>query len=275
VRDYINSGKIIGPRLICSGTPIKVIGGHEPGIDITGPYEARAKVRSLIHEGVDFIKVMVTGGLGKPGENPGNVEMEPDELEAIVSEAAKHNRKAACHCHSKEGMEILVKAGAASIEHSTYLDSEINEKIIEHGVYVVPTFEPYINYALLGEENNQLMDTVMAARAIIGEKKSRLYDAYKQGVKLAFGRDSGGFMMNQGSFVEEMIHMEEAGIERKDIITSATKNAADLLGILDLTGTIETGKIADIILLDADPLKGLYAYRDNLIGVWARGKYLN
>ena len=196
-------------------------------------------------------------------------------MTAIVSEAKKHGRKVACHCHSREGMEILVNAGAASIEHSTYLDSEINERIIEKGIYVVPTFEPYMNYAFLGEQHNQLMDTVLAARAIVEEKQKRLYEAYRQGVKLAFGRDSGGFMMNQGDFVEEMLHMEQAGISRRDIIVSATENAADLLGILEQTGTIARGKAADLILLGANPLDGLTAYRDHLDGVWADGRYLN
>ena len=275
VRDAIRAGTIIGPRMLCSGTPIKVIGGHEPGTDITGPWEARARVREFIHEGVDFIKAMVTGGLGKPGEKPGNVEMEQEEMTAIVSEAKKHGRKVACHCHSREGMEILVNAGAASIEHSTYLDPEINERIIEKGIYVVPTFEPYMNYAFLGEQHNQLMDTVLAARAIVEEKQKRLYEAYRQGVKLAFGRDSGGFMMNQGDFVEEMLHMERAGISRRDIIVSATENAADLLGILEQTGTIAEGKAADLILLGANPLDGLTAYRDHLEAVWADGRYLN
>ncbi|MCI8661167.1 MAG: amidohydrolase family protein [Lachnospiraceae bacterium] len=274
VRDSVQAGKLIGPRMLCSGTPIKVIGGHEPGTDITGPYEARAKVREMVHLGVDFIKVMVTGGLGKPGEKPGRVEMEQEELDAIVSEAARHGRKVACHCHSREGMELLVHAGAASIEHSTYLDPEINKKIMEKGIYVVPTFEPYMNYAFLGEKHGQMMDTVLAARAIVEEKKERLYEAYCQGVKLAFGRDSGGFMMDQGDFVEEMLYMEKAGISRVDIIHSATKNAADLLGILDKTGTIARGKDADLILLGENPLENLSAYRDSLKGVWVQGQYL-
>ena len=263
----------------CGITSIRDCGGRGMETlavrDITGPWEARARVREFIHEGVDFIKAMVTGGLGKPGEKPGNVEMEQEEMTAIVSEAKKHGRKVACHCHSREGMEILVNAGAASIEHSTYLDSEINERIIEKGIYVVPTFEPYMNYAFLGEQHNQLMDTVLAARAIVEEKQKRLYEAYRQGVKLAFGRDSGGFMMNQGDFVEEMLHMEQAGISRRDIIVSATENAADLLGILEQTGTIARGKAADLILLGANPLDGLTAYRDHLDGVWADGRYLN
>lgn len=273
VRDYIRAGKLSGPRMLCSGTPIKVIGGHEPGTDITGPWEARARVRELIHAGVDFIKVMVTGGLGKPGEKPGNVEMEQEELTAIVSEAKKHNRKVACHCHSKEGMELLVNAGAASIEHSTWLDEEINKKIIEKGIYVVPTFQPYMNYAFLGEQYHQLPDTVAAAKSIVEEKKNRLYQAYRQGVKLAFGRDSGGFMMDQGDFVEEMLFMEQAGVSRRDIIVSATKHAADLLGIWEETGSIEAGKTADLILLGANPLEGLEAYREKLEGVWAEGRY--
>lgn len=272
IRNYINKGKIIGPRILCSGTPIKVIGGHEPGVDITGPYEARAKVREFLHAGVDFIKVMVTGGLGKAGEDPGAVEIEQEELDAIVSEAHKHGKKVACHCHSTEGMEIIVKAGADSIEHSTYLNSDIDNKIIEKGIYIVPTFLPYMNYALYGEENGQLMDTVLAAQSIINEKKIRFNEAYKKGVNIAFGRDSGGFLMDQGKFVQEMLYMENAGVSKEDIINSATENAAKLCGIYKETGSIEEGKSADLIILNSDPTKDLMAFEKSLECVFMRGK---
>ena len=274
LRNYINKGKLVGPRILCSGTPIKVIGGHEPGVDVTGPYEARAKVREFIHEGVDFIKVMMTGGLGKAGEDPGAVEMEQEEIDAIVSEAHKHGKAVACHCHSKEGMERLIKAGADSIEHSTYLDAEIDEKILKAGTYVVPTFLPYMNYALLGEQNGQLMDTVLAARAIIGEKKKRFSEAYKKGVNIAFGRDSGGFLMDQGKFVQEMLYMEDAGVTKVDIIKAATENAARLCRVFNETGSIEEGKSADMIILKRNPLDDLMAFEDSLELVFMRGKVL-
>lgn len=274
VRNYINKGKIIGPRILCSGTPIKVIGGHEPGVDITGPYEARAKVREFIHAGVDFIKVMVTGGLGKAGEDPGAVEIEQEELDAIVSEAHKHNKTVACHCHSKEGMERIVRAGADSIEHCTYLDSEIDKKILDKGIYIVPTFLPYMNYALLGEQNGQLMDTVLAARAIVDTKKERFKEAYDMGLNIAFGRDSGGFLMDQGKFVQEMLYMEDAGMSKVDIIRSATENAAKLLRVDKETGTIEEGKSADMIILSNNPLDDLNAFETSLIGVFMKGNYI-
>lgn len=274
VRNYIDQGKLIGPRILCSGTPIKVIGGHEPGADITGADEARAKVREFLHQGVDFIKAMVTGGLGKAGENPGSVEMEQAELSAIVSEAKKHGKKVACHCHSKEGMELIVEAGANSIDHATYLDCDINEKIIQKGIYIVPTFLPYMNYALLGEKEHQLIDTVLAARAIVEEKKKRFNQAYRQGVKIAFGRDSGGFMMDQGEFVSEMLFMEDAGMTRADIIRSATENAAQLCGIERETGSIVAGKSADMILLNENPLEDLHAFATSLRCVFMRGELL-
>ena len=274
VRNYINKGKILGPRILCSGTPLKAIGGHEPGMDYTGPIEARAKVREFLYRGVDFIKVMVTGGLGKAGEKPGCVEITQDELSAITEEAVRHGKKVACHCHSKEGMQMIINAGASSIEHSTFLDKEIDEQLIEKGIYVVPTFLPYMNYALYGEENNQLMDTVLAARAIVSEKKTRFREAYEMGVKIAFGRDSGGFLMDQGKFVEEMLFMEDAGMSRADIINSATRNAADLLGISDITGTIEDGKDADLVILRSNPLDDLKAFEESLDGVYARGVFV-
>ena len=274
VRNYINKGKILGPRILCSGTPLKAIGGHEPGMDYTGPIEARAKVREFLYRGVDFIKVMVTGGLGKAGEKPGCVEITQEELSAITEEAVRHGKKVACHCHSKEGMQMIINAGASSIEHSTFLDKEIDEQLIEKGIYVVPTFLPYMNYALYGEENNQLMDTVLAARAIVSEKKTRFREAYEMGVKIAFGRDSGGFLMDQGRFVEEMLFMEDAGMSRADIINSATRNAADLLGLSDITGTIEDGKDADLVILRSNPLDDLKAFEESLDGVYARGVFV-
>ena len=274
VRDAIAAGKIIGPRMLCSGTPLKVIGGHEPGYDFTGPYQAREATRDFIHKGVDFIKVMVTGGLGKAGEDPDSVEMEYDELAAIVTEAKKKGRKVAGHCHSKKGMEILVAAGADSIEHSTYLDKEIDEKIIKYGVYIVPTFDAYVKFATLGEKYHVHPDTVAAAKGIVEVKRERLFEAYKMGANIAFGRDSGGFMMDQGDFVEEMLRMEEAGMSRVDIIQSATEVSARLCGVEKITGSIENGKAADLIILSKNPLYDLKAYRENLCGVYCRGRYL-
>ncbi len=271
LRNQINKGRLKGPHLICCGTPLKVIGGHEPGADFTGPNEARAMVRTFVHEGVDFIKAMVTGGLGKAGEDPGRVEMDLDELSAIVKEAKKHGLKVACHCHSREGMEIIVAAGADSIEHCTYLDPEINQKIIDNGLYIVPTFIPYENAAFDGEEKGLLMDTVLAARAIIVEKHFRFKEAYEQGVQIAFGRDSGGFFMDQGEFADEMLAMERAGMSRSDIIKSATENAARLLGIWEMTGNITEGKYADLLLLTANPLDDLTAFRNALESVYFEG----
>lgn len=274
VRDYINKGKLIGPRMLCSGTPLKVVGGHEPGADYTGPWEAHARVREFLMHGVDFLKVMVTGGLGKAGEDPGCVEPTQEELDAIVSEAKKHGKKVACHCHSRQGMEMLVKAGADSVEHSTYLDADVDELLIENGVYVVPTFLPYMNYALLGEQEHQLMDTVLAARAIVDEKKRRFKEAFDLGVKVAFGRDSGGFMMDQGEFVQEMLYMEDAGMTPAQIIHAATEESAKLCGVFGETGSIDEGKSADMILLSASPLEDLRAFNTALLGVYMRGRYL-
>lgn len=274
VRDYINKGKLIGPRMLCSGTPLKVVGGHEPGADYTGPWEARARVREFLMHGVDFLKVMVTGGLGKAGEDPGCVEPTQEELDAIVSEAKKHGKKVACHCHSRQGMEMLVKAGADSVEHSTYLDADVDKLLIENGVYVVPTFLPYMNYALLGEQEHQLMDTVLAARAIVDEKKRRFKEAFDLGVKVAFGRDSGGFMMDQGEFVQEMLYMEDAGMTPTQIIHAATEESAKLCGVFGETGSIDEGKSADMILLSASPLEDLRAFNTALLGVYMRGRYL-
>lgn len=171
-------------------------------------------------------------------------------------------------------MEMLVKAGADSVEHSTYLDADVDKLLIENGVYVVPTFLPYMNYALLGEQEHQLMDTVLAARAIVDEKKRRFKEAFDLGVKVAFGRDSGGFMMDQGEFVQEMLYMEDAGMTPAQIIHAATEESAKLCGVFGETGSIDEGKSADMILLSASPLEDLRAFNTALLGVYMRGRYL-
>lgn len=272
LRDFIRKGAIQGPRLLCSGTPLKVVGGHEPGFDVTGPVEARRAVRQFIYDGVDFIKAMVTGGLGKVGEDPGAVELEPDEMNAIVSEAHKHGKKVACHCHSRAGMEILLDAGADSIEHATYLDPEINERIIRQGVFVVPTFTPYEIAAASEIGCGILPDAILNSRAIIGEKRKRLREAYEQGVQIAFGRDSGGFFMDQGEYADEMLYMQNAGMPPEAILQSATENAAKCLGIWEQTGSLEVGKFADLLILGADPLKDLSVFRNHLEKVYISGK---
>ena len=275
LRDFIRKGAIPGPRLLCSGTPLKVVGGHEPGFDITGPIEARRTARQFLRDGADFIKVMITGGLGKVGEDPGAVEMELDEIQAIVREAHKHGKKVACHCHSRAGMEILLEAGADSIEHATYLDPEINERIIRQGVFVVPTFTPYEIAAASEIGCGILPDAILNSRAIIKEKRRRLKEAYEQGVPIAFGRDSGGFFMDQGEFADEMLYMQNAGMPAEAIIQSATENAAKCLGIWQETGSLEKGKSADILFLTKNPLEDLTAFRNHLEKVCVSGKMLS
>lgn len=275
LRDFIRKGAILGPRLLCSGTPLKIVGGHEPGFNVTGPVEARRAARQFLYEGADFIKVMITGGLGKAGEDPGAVEMEPDEIAAIVCEAHKRGKKVACHCHSRAGMEILLDAGADSIEHATYLDPEINTRIIEQGVYVVPTFTPYEIAAASEIGCGILPDAILNSRAIIGEKRRRLKEAFEQGVPIAFGRDSGGFFMDQGEFADEMLYMQNAGMPAAAIIQSATENAAKCLGIWDETGSLEAGKSADLLFLKKDPLEDLTAFRNDLEKVCVSGKILS
>lgn len=274
LRDFIRRGAISGPRLLCSGTPLKVVGGHEPGLDVTGPVEARRAARQLIHDGADFIKVMITGGLGKVGEDPGAVEMELDEVAAIVSEAHRHGKKVACHCHSRAGMELLLDAGADSIEHATYLDPEVNARIIGQGVFVVPTFTPYEIAAASEIGCGILPDAILNSRAIIGEKRRCLKQAYEQGVQITFGRDSGGFFMDQGEFADEMLYMQAAGMPAAAVIRSATETAAKCLGVWRDVGSLEVGKYADILFLSENPLENLVAFRNSLEKVCFGGKML-
>ncbi|CCQ95552.1 Xaa-Pro dipeptidase family enzyme [[Clostridium] ultunense Esp] len=261
IKEAIENGEIRGPRIIPCINAIKIPGGHFVGKEITGPNESRRAARELIGGGARFIKLMATGGLGKIGEEPGVVELNVDEMEAAAYEGKKHGMSVAAHCHSKEGMMNALKAGATTLEHCTFLDEEVIDMMLEHDVFMVPTFSPYELISRYGKDSGVSTYMCRMAEEICEYKNKTFVSAYKRGVKIAFGRDAGAPFTKHEDYTVEMKAMEKAGMTKEDIIISATETAAKALNLYDEVGSIEKDKYADMIILSENPLIDLENFK--------------
>ncbi|WP_413242913.1 amidohydrolase family protein [Pseudidiomarina sp.] len=271
LRNAINAGKVDGPRVYTSGKSIATTGGHAdptngareglyesptPADGVgDGPYEMRQAVRERYQAGSDLIKITVTGGvlsMAKSGQNP---QFMMDELEAVVATAKDYGMKVAVHAHGKEGMLRAIEAGVDSIEHGTYMDTEVMDAMKAKGVYYVPTITAGKSVAERAKIDGYFPDIVRPKAAAIGPLiQSTFAEAYKAGVKIAFGTDAGVF--DHGENYREFIYMVEAGMPPLTAIRSATAEAAALLGVTEI-GTLEVGKRADIVAVTGDPLKDI------------------
>jgi imidazolonepropionase-like amidohydrolase len=269
LRDAINRGDVIGPRIFTSGKSIATTGGHadptngwvphiagDPGPQegvINGVAEARKAVRQRYKDGADLIKVTATGGvmsLAKSGLNP---QFKEDELEAIVDTARDYGFHVAAHAHGAEGMKRAIKAGVYSIEHGTLMDDEVIRLMKEHGTWYVPTIHAGKFVAEKAEEPGYLPEIVRPKAAALGPQiQDTFAKAYKAGVAIVFGTDCG--VGPHGTNAREFEYMVEAGMPPMDAIRSATGVASGFLGIADELGSIQAGKLADIIAVDGDPL---------------------
>ena len=270
LRNAINKGMIKGPRIYTAAKSIATTGGHadptnghnkalmgNPGpVDgvINGVAEARKAVRQRYKEGADLIKITATGGVlsvAKSGQNP---QFMNDELQAIVATAKDYGMTVAVHAHGKEGMLRAIKAGVSSIEHGTYMDKDVFKQMKKHGTYYVPTIMAGNWVAEKAKIDGFFPELVRPKAAAIGPLIQQTFaNAYKAGVKIAFGTDSG--VSAHGDNGLEFALMVEAGMKPIEAIRSATQKAADLLNISEQLGTIEVGKLADLVAVKGDPLQ--------------------
>ena len=270
LRNAINKGMVKGPRIYTAAKAIATTGGHadptngrsnsimgDPGpIDgvINGEAEARKVVRQRYKDGADLIKITATGGVlsvAKSGQNP---QFMDDELSAIVETAKDYGMTVAVHAHGKEGMLRAIKAGVTSIEHGTYMDEEVFKQMKMYGTYYVPTIMAGNWVAEKAKIDGFFPELVRPKAAAIGPLIQQTFaNAYKAGIKIAFGTDSG--VSAHGENALEFALMVEAGMKPIEAIRSATQSAADLLQISSTVGTIEVGKMADLVAVKGDPLK--------------------
>ncbi|WP_375276545.1 metal-dependent hydrolase family protein [Alteromonas australica] len=272
LRNAINKGYAVGPRIYTVGKSIATTGGHadpsngmshmiRPDVGpkqgvVNGEVEARAAVRSRYQDGADLIKITATGGVlsvAKSGQNP---QFMTDELDAIVDTAKDYGMTVAVHAHGKEGMKRAVIAGVDSIEHGTYMDDEIRNLMKQHGTYYVPTILAGKFVADKAKIDGYFPALVQPKAAAIGPLiQSTFAKAHKSGVKIAFGTDSG--VSAHGDNAQEFALMVEAGMSPADAILSATVNSADLLGVSETLGSLEPGKLADMIAVKGNPLENI------------------
>jgi imidazolonepropionase-like amidohydrolase len=269
LRDAINDGLVQGPRIFTAGKTICITGGHgdpsngtketiwaSPGMNdgvADNPDACRKEVRNQIKRGADCIKITATGGvlsLARDGLRP---SFSLEEIQAVIAAANDAGVTVAAHAHGDEGMRRAIEAGVTSIEHGSFMSETTMDLMIKKGVWYVPT--------------------LLAARSVSDSAKSRGFfppmvakkalevcpqiqitfgKAYRKGVKIAFGTDSG--VSPHGKNALEFQYLVEAGMTPMETIKAATVNAADLLRIRDRLGSLEKGKIADIIAVDGDPI---------------------
>jgi len=256
LKKAIAKGYIKGPRIYAAGKSIATTGGHadptnglayalmaDPGPKegvINGPDDARKAVRQRYKEGSDLIKITATGGVLSVAKSGSNPQFTDEELAAIVSTAKDYGMKVAVHAHGKEGMERAIRAGVDSIEHGTYMDKNTMSMMRNQGTYFVPT----ISAGKWAEEKSHIAgffpDLVRPKAATIGGKIQQTFaEAYKAGVKIAFGTDAGVY--EHGNNWREFIYMTEAGMPALEAIHSATIEGARLLGVADELGSIKAG----------------------------------
>ena len=262
LRKLVNAGEIPGPGLQVAGDFVTMTGGHgwKIGREADGEAEVRKAAREQMKAGANLIKIMATGGNLTPGSIPGAAQLSESELRVACEEAKKYGIKTATHAHSKEGIKNAVLAGIGSVEHGTYGDEEVFQLMIERGTYLCPTlYAPWVCGAL-GEEKGLSPETTEKCRLASEQHRKAYQLAVKMGVKIAAGTDSGTPFTEHGtSLVQELNLMVEYGTPAMQAIVCATKNGADLLGISNSHGTLETGKAADFIIVENDPIADINA----------------
>jgi len=269
LRNAIKRGYIVGPRIYTAGKAIGTTGGHadptngvradlmgDPGPKegvINSPEDARKAVRQRYKNGADVIKITATGGVlsvAKDGQGP---QFTDEEVSAIVTTANDYGMITAAHAHGDEGMRRAVAAGITSIEHGTLMSETTMDLMIEKGTYFVPTITAGKSVAELAKIKGYFPAVIVPKALEIGPKiQDTFAKAYKRGVKICFGTDAAVF--KHGDNWKEFVYMTEAGMPAMEAIQSATMTPAVMLGIDDQLGSIEAGKLADIIATPKNPL---------------------
>jgi imidazolonepropionase-like amidohydrolase len=272
LRNAINAGTVIGPRVFTAGKSIASTGGHadptngsrrelmgDPGPKegvINGPEDARKAVRQRYKDGSDFIKITATGGVLSVAKDGSGPQFTQEEVNAIVETAKDYGMITAAHAHGSEGMKRAVLAGITTIEHGTLMTDEVMDLMKQKGTYHVPTIIAGRSAAEYAKIPGYYHPLVVPKALEIGSKiQENFGKSYKRGVKIAFGTDAGVFP--HGDNAKEFGYMVEGGMPAVEALLSAMQVNANILGMGDKVGSIEKGKLADIVAVDEDPTKNI------------------
>jgi imidazolonepropionase-like amidohydrolase len=277
LRKAIDAGQAVGPRIFTTGKSIATTGGHadptngwcqalagDPGPRegvVDGVDDARKAVRQRYKDGADLIKITATGGVLSMATSGQNAQFTDDELKAIVATAKDYGFIVAAHAHGADGMLRAVNAGVTSIEHGTFMNEEIMKAMKKRGTYYVPTILAGVTVAELAQKDDYLPEVVRPKAAEVGPQiKGTFTRAHAAGVKIAFGTDSG--VSAHGENAREFELMVECGMPPMEAIQASTMESAQLLRIADRLGSVEKGKIADLVAVDGDPIANIAILKD-------------
>ena len=265
VRDSINRGDFVGPRIFVAHHMLSSTGGHgdfgelAPDLDITipgrvvdGPDDLRREIRTQIKYGADWIKMAATGGVMSAGDNPNVTAFTDEEFAAAVGETHRHFKKITVHAIGTEGIKAAVRAGVDSVEHGILIDEEGIELMKERGTTLVPTLY-VLNYVVeVGPMIGYPEESIKKGEALMVERDQRMRKAFGSGIKVAFGSDT---IFPHEQAPREFAELVRLGLTPMQAIQAATINAAALLGLDGEIGTLEAGKLADIVATDENPLE--------------------
>lgn len=274
LRNAINQGNIVGPRIFTAGKSIASTGGHadptngsrrelmgDPGPKegvINGPEDARKAVRQRYKEGSDFIKITATGGVLSVAKDGSGPQFTMEELNAIIATAKDYGMHTAAHAHGAEGMKRAVEAGITTIEHGTLMTEEVMDLMKQKGTYHVPTIIAGRSAAEFAKIPGYYHPLVVPKAIEIGSKiQENFAKAYKRGVKIAFGTDAGVYP--HGDNAKEFGYMVEGGMPAIEALLCAMQINANILGVGEKIGSVEAGKLADLVAVDEDPTKNIAA----------------
>ena len=259
LRQAINSGLIPGPRMIVSGQLICMTGGHgwQVGLEANGVDEVRKAARGQVKAGVDIVKLMATGGVLTPAVEPGSEQLTEEELRAGVEEAHKAGKKTATHAMGTRGILNALRAGIDSIEHGVYLDEEAVSLMMERDVPLIPTLSALFNIASKGIEAGIPAFAVEKTLKVKPFHLESIRMAREAGVRVAMGTDAGTPFNIHGENLGELKFLVDCGFSPLEAIEAGTRIAAQVLGLEKELGTVEEGKLADLILIEGNPLEDI------------------
>lgn len=272
LRDAVNMGLIPGPRILTSGN-VNMTAGHsdmftpphferKPGATADGPDEVRKAVRQKARAGADFIKICTTGGVMSMGDAPDWRNYTLEEIQVITDEAHALGRRVAAHAQVPSGIKNAILGGVDTIEHGNVLDDECIELMIKHGVFLVPTLAVVYQVIKLGVEMGLPEYGVEKAKRVHEQHLESIARAHKAGVKIAMGTDAAFNICRNGDNALELELMCNIGMSPLEAIEVSTRVAAEAMGLADEVGTLEAGKVADVVVVKGDVLADIRSLQD-------------